>query len=132
MSLERSSGRIRRYRRSRGNLSRTSAARSGAGRLQFRWASAIPASEWSTYKRALESMRMAGVKFMLGGGFAFAAYTGRWRDTKDIDLYVRPTDRLPAIRALDRAGFRDYYDRLRYDRKWIYRSIRSEVIVDVI
>jgi hypothetical protein len=69
---------------------------------------------------------------MVGGGFAFAAYTGRWRDTKDIDLYVRPQDRGLAIQALGQAGFEDYYSRLPYDRNWIYRGIRADVIVDVI
>src|SRR5262249_26972974 len=30
------------------------------------------------------------------------------------------------------AGFRDYYPQLPYDRKWIYRSTQSNVIVDII
>jgi hypothetical protein len=80
----------------------------------------------------MDRVKAAGVEFMLGGGFAFAAYTGRWRDTKDIDLYVKPQDRARAIAALNRAGFKDYYKRRPYDRKWIYRAIRSDVIVDVI
>ena len=101
-------------------------------RLQFRWASAIPAAEWSIYVRAMSALRAAAVPFMLGGGFAFAAYTGRWRDTKDIDFYVRPDDREKAVQVLDQEGFNDYYRRLPYDRKWIYRSIRSDFIVDVI
>jgi putative nucleotidyltransferase-like protein len=132
-SLKRSrgTGKIRRH-RSLANLQKDRTSHRPAERLQFRWASAIPSSEWSIYARALDSMRAVGIQFMVGGGFAFAAYTGRWRNTKDIDLYVRPQDRERAIRALDRAGFKDYYGRLRYDRKWIYRSIRSNVIVDII
>lgn len=77
-------------------------------------------------------MRSAGVEFMLGGGFALAAYTGRWRDTKDIDLYIRFKDRRRAVDALTQAGFKDYFSRLPYDRKWIYRATRSGVIVDLI
>jgi len=69
---------------------------------------------------------------LLGGGFALAAFTGRWRDTKDIDFYISPGDRDRAVAALSRAGFVDYYDRRPYDRKWIYRSVKAGVIVDII
>lgn len=69
---------------------------------------------------------------MLGGGFAQAAFIGRWRDTKDIDFYLRPSDRERVIAALTRAGFADYYRTLPYDRKWIYRSVKAGVIVDII
>jgi hypothetical protein len=101
-------------------------------RLQFRWAETISPGEWAIYSTAIEAMRRSGVGFLLGGGFALAAFTGRWRDTKDIDFYIRPSDRDRVVAALAEAGFEDYYDRLRYDRKWIYRSVQSNVIVDII
>ncbi|PWU14287.1 MAG: hypothetical protein C5B50_17715 [Verrucomicrobia bacterium] len=69
---------------------------------------------------------------MLGGGFALATFIGRWRDTKDIDFYIHPRDRARAVSALTRAGFSDYFERLPYDRKWIHRSVRADVIVDLI
>src|SRR5690348_10536722 len=69
---------------------------------------------------------------MLGGGFALAAFTGRWRDTKDIDFYILPANRDTVVKALTEAGFDDYFAKLPYDRKWIYRSTRSGVIVDII
>jgi hypothetical protein len=69
---------------------------------------------------------------MLGGGFALATFTGRWRDTKDIDFYIHPGDRDAVVAALTRAGFTDYYPQRSYDRKWIYRSIKSGVVVDII
>jgi Uncharacterised nucleotidyltransferase len=80
----------------------------------------------------MRALRASRIPFLLGGGFALAAFTGRWRDTKDIDFYVLPQDRPWAIAALVRAGFEDYYRRLPYDRNWIYRSTRSGVIVDII
>ncbi|HVV01094.1 MAG TPA: nucleotidyltransferase [Verrucomicrobiae bacterium] len=108
-------------------------ATTGKGRkLQFRWATAITPEQWRTYRNAIEAVRSASVPFMLGGGFALATYTGRWRDTKDIDLYIHPQDRERTIAALTRAGFRDYYDTLPYDRKWIYRSTKDDFIVDII
>jgi len=69
---------------------------------------------------------------MLGGGFALAAYIDRWRNTKDIDLYILPEQSQHFIDALANAGFVDYYSQLPYDRGWIYRSYREGVIVDLI
>ncbi len=105
---------------------------SGHGGLQIRWAETIDEEEWGLYRAAIEAVRGAGIRFMLGGGFALATFTGRWRDTKDIDFYIHPRDREAAVAALNRAGFADYYERLPYDRKWIYRSVRKDVIVDII
>jgi len=100
--------------------------------LQFEWVNAITTPHWACYRRAIHSLRRAGLPFLLGGGFALATYTGRWRDTKDIDFYIYPKDRDAAVAALARAGFRDLFPRLPYDRKWIYRSTCSGVIVDII
>lgn len=101
-------------------------------KLQFEWAKAITDEQWETYQAAIQAIRRANIRFMLGGGFAMAVYTGRWRNTKDIDLYIQPNDRDAAVAALTKAGFTDYFEQLPYDRKWIYRSTRSGVIVDII
>jgi hypothetical protein len=100
--------------------------------LQFRWAAAISDAEWAIYQEAIQAIRQAKVSFLLGGGFALATFTGRWRDTKDIDFYVRREDRDAVVAALTKAGFADYYDQRPYDRKWIHRTIKSGVIVDII
>ena len=70
--------------------------------------------------------------FMVGGAFGLAAYTGRCRNTKDIDLFLLPEDRETAIHALTEIGCIDYYDQRAYDRGWIYRSTRAGIIVDMI
>jgi hypothetical protein len=111
-------------------------ARRNAGsprfRLETQWATAIPDPEWAVYQKAIELLQRRSIRFMLGGGFAQAAFTGRWRNTKDIDLYILPRDREGTIEVLTANGFEDYYDRQAYDRSWIYRSVRSGMIVDVI
>ena len=66
------------------------------------------------------------------GGFALAAYTGRWRNTKDIDFYILPEDREATIKALSSRDFVDYYNQRPYDPGWIYRGVRDDVIVDII
>jgi hypothetical protein len=101
-------------------------------RLRFEWTQSLSDGQWDAYRAAIHALRDAGVGFLIGGGFALAIYSGRWRDTKDIDFYIRVSDREAAIEALTRVGFVDYFGTLPYDRKWIYRSTRSGVIVDLI
>ena len=101
-------------------------------RLQFEWVDAVTDDQWATYREAIHALKAAGVHFLLGGGFALATYIGRWRNTKDIDFYIMQSDRDKAVEALAKAGFEDYFSHLPYDRKWIYRSTRDGVIVDII
>ncbi|HLV80649.1 MAG TPA: nucleotidyltransferase [Chthonomonadaceae bacterium] len=92
----------------------------------------IPAEDWPPIQAALETIHQRGLRFALGGGLAFSGYSGRWRNTKDMDLYVLPSDREAAIEATAAAGFTDYYDQEPYDRSWIYRGIKAGVILDII
>ncbi|HZV34669.1 MAG TPA: nucleotidyltransferase family protein, partial [Verrucomicrobiae bacterium] len=88
--------------------------------------------QWANYRLAIEAARNAGIPFLLGGGFGLAVYAGRWRNTKDIDLYIQPRDREAMIAALSNVGFVDYYNEKPYDPGWIYRSTKDGIIVDVI
>jgi hypothetical protein len=92
----------------------------------------VSEEQWAIYSKAIDAVRASAVPFMLGGGFALAAFTGRWRDTKDIDFYIQPNHRDRVVAALSAAGFKDYFEERPYDRKWIYRSVQSGVIVDII
>lgn len=103
-----------------------------AAELQFEWVNAVTDEHWATYRQAIQALREAGIRFLLGGGFALATYIGRWRNTKDIDFYIMHEDRDKAVDALTKTGFEDLFPRLPYDRKWIYRSTRDGVIVDII
>src|SRR5947209_5348207 len=99
---------------------------------EIAWADVIPPDQWALYKQAIQAVRRAGIRFLVGGGFGLASYTGRWRNTKDMDLYIVPGDRERTIQVLTEAGFGDYYDTLPYDRGWIYRSHRDGIIIDII
>lgn len=96
------------------------------------WTKLISVAEFEVYQLAIRSLRAEGVSSMLGGAFGLATYTGRWRNTKDIDFYVLPAERERAINALSGAGFHDYYETLAYDRGWIYRATRNGLLVDII
>lgn len=101
-------------------------------RVNPQWASIVPEGQWKTYLDAIRVTRKTGARFLLGGAFGVAGYTGRWRNTKDLDFFVLPTDKDKVIDALTKIGFEDYHPTLAYDRGWIYRAVRNEVIVDII
>jgi hypothetical protein len=92
----------------------------------------IPEAEWVVYRSVIQQARSLGVRFAFGGAFATAAYVGALRNTKDFDFYALASDRERMREATRRAGLEDYYDRLGYDRSWIYRASQGEVIVDTI
>jgi hypothetical protein len=96
------------------------------------WARTIPDEQWSVYRDAIRVTRKTGARFLLGGAFGLARYTGRTRNTKDIDFFVLPSDKDKIVDALTKIGFDDYYPTLAYDRGWIYRAVREDVIVDTI
>jgi hypothetical protein len=58
------------------------------------------------YQEAIVALARAGVPHLVGGGFAFMHYTGVYRNTKDLDLFVRPRDAERAVAAVSAAGYR--------------------------
>ena len=100
--------------------------------IQPDWAQRIPSDEWQVYQQVIREARAAGIGFAFGGAFATAVYTGELRNTKDFDFYVTPADRERMIGAITRAGLGDHFERLSYDRQWIYRASRGDIIVDAI
>lgn len=98
----------------------------------FDWSSLLPRQQWEAYRRVLKEAEASGLPVAVAGGLAFSLYSHRWRDTKDMDLMILPSDREAFIGVLERAGFVDYYDRDPYRRDWIYRGYHQGVIVDLI
>jgi len=80
------------------------------------------------YRETLEALEKAAIPYVVGGGIAVAAY-GRKRATKDIDLYIKPDDILPALEALKKAGFEI---NLMPDVKWLSKAYKKGVPVDFI
>lgn len=52
------------------------------------WADRIPDQRWEIYRRIIERAKQQNIPFALGGGFATGTHTGRFRVTKDMDLYT--------------------------------------------
>lgn len=57
------------------------------------------------YQRTLEILTASDVRYLLGGAYAFAHYTGIERHTKDLDVFVAHADRHAALDVLSKAGY---------------------------
>lgn len=77
---------------------------------------------------ALRALAASGVPFLLAGAYAMFEYTGIFRDTKDLDVFVREADLEAALRALEGAGFRTDIE----DPSWLAKAYRGDWFVDLI
>jgi hypothetical protein len=102
------------------------------GLVQPDWDQRVPPGEWAVYAEVIQRARARGIRFAFGGAFATAVYTGELRNTKDFDFYLLPSDREPMKQVMREAGLKDHFEQLAYDRSWIYRGSRGDVIVDAI
>ena len=65
---------------------------------------------------------------MIGGAYALRVHTGIWRDTKDLDLFIRKDVVDSALKALRRAGYRTEFT----DPYWIAKAYSDPYFVDLI
>jgi predicted nucleotidyltransferase len=80
-----------------------------------------------TFGETVEALQDADVPFLLMGGLGTSAFA-RPRLTNDIDVFVRPDQARPALRALDAAGFATE----EHDPRWLFKAFKHGVLVDVI
>jgi hypothetical protein len=77
---------------------------------------------------ALRALAGSRVPFLVAGAYAFFEYTGIFRDTKDLDLFLRERDLPAAFEVLEAAGFRTELT----DPGWIGKAWRGSWYVDLI
>ena len=58
------------------------------------------------YRQTLHALDESQVPFLAGGAYAFECYTGIARHTKDLDVFVRPSDYQTVANALEKQGYR--------------------------
>jgi hypothetical protein len=80
------------------------------------------------YVDALRKLHDTGIPFLVGGAFAFSHYSKVARDTKDIDVFVKPVDCPRVLDAFDRAG---YETELTFPH-WLGKIRRGPYFMDVI
>lgn len=81
------------------------------------------------YLRSLSLLDQANIPCLVGGGYAMAYYTGIVRHTKDLDVFVRPSDRDRALHVLARQGG------YRTDLTWphfLAKALHGDAFIDII
>src|SRR6266700_979666 len=80
------------------------------------------------YVDAMRALDAARVPYVVGGGYAMAYYTGIARNTKDLDLFIRPTDRDRALTTLTAAGYRTEF----FYPFWISKALCGEAFIHIL
>lgn len=84
----------------------------------------IPEKEREVYKLALQTLNRAGVPYVVSGLYAIHAYTGVYRETKDLDLLMEPGVVIQAAEALKEAGFQVKLE----DAHWLAKALKGAQI----
>jgi len=85
-------------------------------------------TEYEAHSTALRVLQEQGFEPMVGGAYALKTHTGIWRDTKDLDLFLRKDRVEGALRALDAAGFRTEFT----DPLWLAKAFAGSYFIDLI
>jgi hypothetical protein len=80
------------------------------------------------YRKAMEILDHADVPYLVGGGYAMAYYTGIARNTKDLDLFVRPADRDRLLTTLTAHGYKTEF----FYPFWIAKVLEGDAFIDVL
>lgn len=80
------------------------------------------------YRRIVAALKDAHVPFLIGGAHALKHYTGIARETKDLDLFIRPKDVEYALDTISAAGYRTEVT----FSHWIGKAFYDEYVVDII
>jgi hypothetical protein len=84
--------------------------------------------EAAFFASSLTALNQAGVSYVVAGAFAKHAYTRIWRDTKDLDVFLKPEDLKPALDALANLG---YQTEIEFEH-WLAKAKRDPYVVDLI
>src|SRR5579864_4299652 len=90
--------------------------------------SPLPPEAASLYREVLLAMNEHGLPYAVAGAFALQKYTGIWRVTKDLDLFIKIEDVPSALSYLAEHGFRCET----LDPVWLAKAHRGEYFVDLI
>ncbi len=80
------------------------------------------------YRDAMRRLDDAGLPYVVGGGYAMAYYSGIQRNTKDLDIFMKPEDHERALEVLAAAGYRTEY----FYPFWIAKAVSGEAFMDII
>ena len=84
--------------------------------------------EVEVYGEVLDVLNRAGIRHMLGGALALNAYTGVWRETKDLDLFVPEEAVARVLKTLEEAGFETEVT----DPCWLAKAWKGNPFADIV
>src|SRR6266700_6405024 len=88
----------------------------------------LPPEAEDLYREVLSALNDHGVPYAVAGAFALQKYTGIWRLTKDLDLFMKAEDVPGALQYLGERNFRCET----LDPVWLAKAHRGEYFVDLI
>ncbi|HSJ23235.1 MAG TPA: nucleotidyltransferase family protein [Longimicrobiales bacterium] len=88
----------------------------------------IPEAEREVYRKALGALNAAGVPYVISGLYAIYEYTGIYRQTKDLDIFVEPSRVVDAARVLIGHGFRPHLEQ----PHWLAKAMHGDKQIDII
>jgi hypothetical protein len=88
----------------------------------------LPPEAEKLYQDVLSGLNSHGVPYAVAGAFALQKYTGIWRITKDLDLFMKAEDVPTALAYLEEREFRCET----LDPVWLAKAHRGEYFVDLI
>lgn len=80
------------------------------------------------FRKMLRLLKREGIPFLVGGGYAFARYVEIHRDTKDLDLFLMPSDLETALRLAQDAGFKTWVK----SPHWLGKIVHRKWFIDLI
>src|SRR6516225_9202870 len=86
------------------------------------------AEQESLFCEVIQLLEQNQVRFAVSGAFALHEYTGIWRDTKDLDLFLQAEEAARALQHLRSANFHTEVA----DPVWLAKAWRDGFFVDLI
>jgi hypothetical protein len=87
-----------------------------------------PEEQVGLFRDVLETLERRGVPYAVSGAVALRQHTGICRQTKDLDLFVTPLNRGPALGCLRESGMECETT----DPVWLAKAKRGQYFVDLI
>jgi hypothetical protein len=88
----------------------------------------IPEHERVVYQKALRALNEAGVPYVISGLYALYEYTGIYRKTKDLDVFVEPSNVVAAAKVLRAHGFKTYLEQSHWIAKAMFGDVQTDLI----
>jgi hypothetical protein len=88
----------------------------------------LKVEEEEIFRQSLRVLNETGIPYAVGSAFARHVYTGIWRETKDLDVFVKPGDLKKALDALEAGGFETEV----LVQHWLAKARKKGHVIDLI